>query len=217
MDRVSTEVRSRNMAAVRSKGNRSTELALGRLLFASGLRGYRKHWAVDGRPDFAWPGLRVAVFVDGCFWHGALAAKTCPKATLGSGATKSGLISAGTSGSRRDYGAPDGPWFASRNVRCTGRLRSIGLPVRWRVPAKNEGRPPLTSLPAHLGHFPRPNAQQLLVAGRDQYRVESMGYTFGPLRAMSDEDQGFRFLFRLRWNKRWLAGSRNGDRLRPRR
>jgi DNA mismatch endonuclease (patch repair protein) len=55
---------------VRSKGNRTTELALGRILWAAGLRGYRKHWPIVGRPDFAWPGLKVAVFVDGCFWHG---------------------------------------------------------------------------------------------------------------------------------------------------
>jgi DNA mismatch endonuclease (patch repair protein) len=70
MDHVSKEVRSRNMAAVRSKGNLSTEIALSKLLWAAGLRGYRKHWPVAGRPDFAWPGRKVAVFVDGCFWHG---------------------------------------------------------------------------------------------------------------------------------------------------
>jgi DNA mismatch endonuclease (patch repair protein) len=58
------------MATVRSKGNRTTELALGKLLWAAGLRGYRKQWPVDGKPDFAWPGRKVAVFVDGCFWHG---------------------------------------------------------------------------------------------------------------------------------------------------
>jgi DNA mismatch endonuclease (patch repair protein) len=70
MDHVSKEVRSKNMAAVRSKGNLSTEIALGKLLWAAGLQGYRKHWPVIGRPDFAWPGRKVAVFVDGCFWHG---------------------------------------------------------------------------------------------------------------------------------------------------
>jgi DNA mismatch endonuclease (patch repair protein) len=58
------------MATVRSKGGRTTELRLARLLWDAGLRGYRKQWSVDGRPDFAWPGLKVAVFVDGCFWHG---------------------------------------------------------------------------------------------------------------------------------------------------
>jgi len=70
MDHVSKETRSKIMAAVRSKGNRSTEVALGKLLWSAGLRGYRKHWRVPGRPDFAWPGLKIAVFVDGCFWHG---------------------------------------------------------------------------------------------------------------------------------------------------
>jgi DNA mismatch endonuclease, patch repair protein len=78
MDHVSAEDCSRMMAAVRSKGNRSTEVALGRLLSAVGLRGYRKHWSVPGTPDFAWPVLQVAVFVDGCFWHGC-SCKTIPK------------------------------------------------------------------------------------------------------------------------------------------
>ncbi len=76
MDHVSKDVRSKNMAAVRSKGNLSTEIALGKLLWAAGLRGYRKHWPVAGTPDFAWPRRKVAVFVDGCFWHG------CPCKTI---------------------------------------------------------------------------------------------------------------------------------------
>lgn len=79
MDHVSAEVRSRIMVSVRSKGNLSTEVALGKLLWAAGLRGYRKHWRVEGRPDFAWPALKVAVFVDGCFWHGCRC-KSTPKA-----------------------------------------------------------------------------------------------------------------------------------------
>ena len=58
------------MALVRSKDGRTTELKLARLLCAAGLRGYRKQWPVAGKPDLAWPGLKVAVFVDGCFWHG---------------------------------------------------------------------------------------------------------------------------------------------------
>jgi DNA mismatch endonuclease, patch repair protein len=70
VDHVAKEVRSKIMATVRSKGNRTTEVALGRLLWAAGLRGYRKQWPVDGKPDFAWPGRKIAVFVDGCFWHG---------------------------------------------------------------------------------------------------------------------------------------------------
>lgn len=58
------------MAAIHSRGNTTTELPLARLLWAARLRGYRKQWPVAGKPDFAWPGRKLAVFVDGCFWHG---------------------------------------------------------------------------------------------------------------------------------------------------
>ena len=60
----------RNMAAVRAKDT-APELRLRRALHQAGIRGWRKHYgAVIGRPDLAWPALRVAVFVDGAFWHG---------------------------------------------------------------------------------------------------------------------------------------------------
>ncbi len=58
------------MASVRSRGNTTTELPMAQLLWLAGIRGYRKHWPVAGKPDFAWPGRKIAVFVDGCFWHG---------------------------------------------------------------------------------------------------------------------------------------------------
>lgn len=70
MDHVTKEVRSKIMAAVRPRGNTTTELPLAKLIWAAGIRGYRKHWHVVGKPDFAWPRRKLAVFVDGCFWHG---------------------------------------------------------------------------------------------------------------------------------------------------
>jgi DNA mismatch endonuclease (patch repair protein) len=70
MDRVSKATRSRIMASVRSKGNRSTEQLMAKLLRKAGLRGYRRHWKIAGKPDFAWPDRKIALFVDGCFWHG---------------------------------------------------------------------------------------------------------------------------------------------------
>ena len=79
MDTFSRAKRSSIMSAVRSRGNRTTEVALGRLLCSAGLRGYRKHWKVEGHPDFAWPGLKIAVFVDGCFWHGCPRCNEFPK------------------------------------------------------------------------------------------------------------------------------------------
>jgi DNA mismatch endonuclease (patch repair protein) len=58
------------MSRVRSRGNRTTEGRMVALLRHHGLTGWRRHARVPGRPDFAWPKRRVAVFVDGCFWHG---------------------------------------------------------------------------------------------------------------------------------------------------
>jgi DNA mismatch endonuclease (patch repair protein) len=70
------------MASVRPQGNVTTEIALGKLLRAAGIRGYRKHWPVQGKPDFAWPGRKIAVFVDGCFWHGCPTCKSMPTSNV---------------------------------------------------------------------------------------------------------------------------------------
>ena len=65
------EVRSRIMSAIRGKGNKSTELALRMALVRAEISGWRMHPAyLKGKPDFFFPQQRVAIFVDGCFWHG---------------------------------------------------------------------------------------------------------------------------------------------------
>lgn len=62
-------VTSRIMAAVRSKDT-TPEMVVRRALWARGYR-YRVHYKrVPGKPDIAFPGLRLAVFIDGDFWHG---------------------------------------------------------------------------------------------------------------------------------------------------
>src|SRR5436309_8145539 len=74
MDNVSRAVRSRTMSAVKSTGNRSTEMVLRARLVRAAVRGWRLHARdVAGCPDFVFDERRVAVFVDGCFWHG------CPR------------------------------------------------------------------------------------------------------------------------------------------
>lgn len=54
-----------------NKGKNTTpEIMLRRALRDAGLSGYRLHWDnVIGRPDICYPGRKVAVFVNGCFWH----------------------------------------------------------------------------------------------------------------------------------------------------
>ena len=62
--------RSQLMSRVRGKGNETTEGRLARLLRKSQLNGWRRHQPALGNPDFLWPRKNLAVFVDGCFWHG---------------------------------------------------------------------------------------------------------------------------------------------------
>ncbi|HAL29242.1 MAG TPA: very short patch repair endonuclease [Coriobacteriia bacterium] len=69
MDTVDARHRSEIMAAIKRKDT-SVERALRSALWASGLRGYRVDYALaPGRPDIAFTRQRIAVFVDGCFWH----------------------------------------------------------------------------------------------------------------------------------------------------
>lgn len=58
------------MAAIHSEGNKATELRLVAILRAYGITGWRRHRILPGRPDFVFDRERLAVFVDGCFWHG---------------------------------------------------------------------------------------------------------------------------------------------------
>jgi DNA mismatch endonuclease (patch repair protein) len=77
-DVFTRQKRSEVMARIRGRGNRETELALRSLLRANGITGWRRHYAILGRPDFAFPRERVAVFVDGCFWHRCPACSNLP-------------------------------------------------------------------------------------------------------------------------------------------
>src|SRR5438045_1371544 len=65
--------RSAVMAAIRGSGNKDTELRMIALFRAHGIMGWRRNAPLFGKPDFVFHHERVAVFVDGCFWHG------CPR------------------------------------------------------------------------------------------------------------------------------------------
>ena len=68
-EKLSPEQRSQIMSRVRTRGT-TLELAVRKVLFAAGFR-YRLHpKSLPGRPDIVLPRYRVAVFVNGCFWHG---------------------------------------------------------------------------------------------------------------------------------------------------
>jgi DNA mismatch endonuclease (patch repair protein) len=73
-DTVTKQKRTEIMRAVRSRGNRSTEIAVEAALRHAKIRGWCKHPEhIPGHPDFYFASAALTVFVDGCFWHG------CPR------------------------------------------------------------------------------------------------------------------------------------------
>lgn len=67
MDKVTKKKRSQIMAAIRSK-NTKPEITLRKALWAKGLR-FRIYYGKE-KIDIAFPSQKLAIFVDGCFWHG---------------------------------------------------------------------------------------------------------------------------------------------------
>ena len=67
------------MSLFGGKGRKEAENALLALLRRNKIAGWRRHLALLGKPDFAFPKQKVAVFVDGCFWHGCPKCYTRPK------------------------------------------------------------------------------------------------------------------------------------------
>ena len=107
-DPLTPRQRSRVMAKVKARGNRSTEVALAIAFRRAGITGWRRHLRVkyntlssctrsapakDAKanytyPDFVFPGLAIAVYVDGCFWHGCPRHRTFPTHNSGFWRTK---------------------------------------------------------------------------------------------------------------------------------
>jgi DNA mismatch endonuclease (patch repair protein) len=80
LDTYDEETRSRVMSRIKSKGNASTEKRLRAGLVRAGVSGWVMHpTSVGGKPDFYFPSARLAVFVDGCFWHGCQKCYIRPK------------------------------------------------------------------------------------------------------------------------------------------
>jgi DNA mismatch endonuclease (patch repair protein) len=103
--------RRANMRAIRSRGNRTTELKFRALVASSGIRGWKMHVSfLLGCPDFFFPNERIAIFVDGCFWHG------CPKCGH-------------TPKSNRQYWSKKLARNKHRDTQVGRKLRSAGIRV----------------------------------------------------------------------------------------
>src|SRR4051812_17174545 len=72
-DMFTKSKRSRIMASIRSKQNRTTEVLFEKILREAKITGWRRHLPLVGKPDYTFRREKIVVFIDGCFWHG------CPK------------------------------------------------------------------------------------------------------------------------------------------
>jgi DNA mismatch endonuclease, patch repair protein len=79
VDRISKEQRSKVMSAIHSKDT-LPEIILRRALWAKGYR-YRLYYSCK-KIDIAFPAKKLAVFVDGCFWHGCPIHSNLPKSNV---------------------------------------------------------------------------------------------------------------------------------------
>ena len=69
MDNLTPEQRSKNMKAIKSKNTKS-ELLLRKALWKKGYRYFKNYKNLPGNPDIVFIKSKVAIFVDGEFWHG---------------------------------------------------------------------------------------------------------------------------------------------------
>lgn len=72
MDKMSKSQRSFTMSRIRGK-NTTIELIFRKTVWGLGYRNYRIKNNIKGKPDLYFPKLKIAIFIDGCFWH------KCPK------------------------------------------------------------------------------------------------------------------------------------------
>jgi len=80
-EKISPKIRSKIMSSIKSKNTRP-EIAVRRLLWKSGKR-YRIHDStVAGNPDISNKRRKIAIFVDGCFWHGCNKCYVSPKTNI---------------------------------------------------------------------------------------------------------------------------------------
>lgn len=67
-DVLTPKQRKHNMSNIRGK-NTGPEIKLRKLLWSRNIRGYRIHYNIPGKPDIVFTKQKIAIFIDGCFWH----------------------------------------------------------------------------------------------------------------------------------------------------
>ena len=123
MDNHTKEIRSKNMAHIRSTNSKPEELVR-KYLFSKGLR-YRKNVrTLPGCPDIVLPKYKTVIFVNGCFWH----KHDCPRFVWPS--------------SNEEYWRPKIMGNVERDIRNAAELQKLGwnVIVVWECELKKKVR-----------------------------------------------------------------------------
>ena len=153
----SSENARRTMRANRAVSGR--EVAFRKALWAAGARGYRVQTSLPGRPDIVFPALRLAIFVNGCFWH------LCPSCNLprprGNAAFWNTKLEAN----------------CTRDARVNSQLEALGwmVEVVWEHEIRPDPRPRAIRLADQLLRKGSPIAAD----GRDGHRPALAAVNFG--------------------------------------
>ena len=145
MDKLAPERRSENMRQIRGK-NTAPELAIRKLCRETGFTGYRIHRKdLPGKPDLAWVGRKLAIFVHGCFWHGHDCAEGIRKPK-----------------SNRDYWIPKIERNQQRDIENIAGLRTAGwnVLVIWECEINEQGRVSRTLQQFLSGNMPNKSFQR---------------------------------------------------------
>jgi DNA mismatch endonuclease (patch repair protein) len=67
-DVLTPSQRRYNMSKIHGE-NTGPEIKIRKMLFARGIRGYRIQFNIPGKPDLVFTKKKIAIFIDGCFWH----------------------------------------------------------------------------------------------------------------------------------------------------
>lgn len=148
-DKVTTDVRSRNMAAIRHQ-NTKPEMLIRCGLHAAGFR-FRLHdKRLPGRPDLVFPRYRAAIQVHGCYWHG----HSCAVGYLPS--------------SRLDYWGPKIERNQERDEQNHANLSELGWRVLtvWECAMRGRGRWPIDELLAQCSNWIRAGDGHKVISGR---------------------------------------------------
>lgn len=103
--------RSKTMSRIRGKGNKTTEAKFRFALVSAGIRGWKLHPKnIPGSPDIYFPSEKLAIFLDGCFWHGCPRCGHIPK-------------------TRTDFWREKFKRNKARDKKTTLRLNAMGISV----------------------------------------------------------------------------------------